>query len=279
MTAYRALVSSLGIVLLVVLGVAAHAMGAGAADVERRWVSFPSGEKTLKGFLSKPKGRGPFRAMLFNHGSLPKPGAMPDLAAFYDARGFVFFLPHRTGHGRSLGDDIRDRMAPYRGRMGFRKKQIELLEMDNADVMAAVAWLKAQPFVDPNRIAMSGYSFGGIQTLLASEKESGIGAYIAFTPGAMAWRNPQLRARLLTAVRRAKAPVFLIQAENDFSIGPSETLGPAIRAKGAPSRARLYDAFGSTKRDAHRRFPTRAAGTKIWGPDVLSFISQAWALN
>lgn len=245
----------------------------GPSGGERRWVSFPSGGKTLSGFLSKPKGAGPFKAIVFNHGSEREPGSQLDLAAFYNKHGFVFFLPHRTGHGRSPGADIRDRMAPYRGKMGFRAKQVQLLEADNADAVAAVEWLKARPFVDPRRIVMSGYSFGGIQTLLTAEKGAGVRAFISFTPAAMAWRNRQLRTRLLTAIEKAKAPMFLIQAENDFSTGPSQVLGPAIRAKGPPSRAKLYPPFGSSKRDAHARFPTRTTGTEIWGPDVLSFVT------
>jgi hypothetical protein len=32
-------------------------------------VSFPSGERTLRGVLYKPEGPGPFPAVLFNHGS------------------------------------------------------------------------------------------------------------------------------------------------------------------------------------------------------------------
>ncbi|MGC1582802.1 MAG: hypothetical protein WA766_15040, partial [Candidatus Acidiferrales bacterium] len=37
-------------------------------------------------------------------------------------------------------------------------------------------------------------------------------------PGAMSWRNPALRERLERAVRNAKAPIFLAQAENDYSL-------------------------------------------------------------
>ncbi len=46
-------------------------------------VSFQSGEFTLKGYLYKPKGFGPFPAMIWNHGSEKEPGFQPELAAFY----------------------------------------------------------------------------------------------------------------------------------------------------------------------------------------------------
>ncbi len=48
-------------------------------------VSFASGSLTLKGFLYKPAGAGPFPAVLWNHGSEKLPGWQPELAAFYNA--------------------------------------------------------------------------------------------------------------------------------------------------------------------------------------------------
>ena len=71
-------------------------------------VSFLSGDLTLKGFLYKPEGAGPFPAIIWNHGSEKLPGQQPDLARFYTSKGFVFFLPHRHGHGRSPGAYIQD---------------------------------------------------------------------------------------------------------------------------------------------------------------------------
>src|SRR5450755_1536646 len=56
---------------------------------------------TLHGFLYLPQGAGPFPAVLWNHGSEKWPGWQPDLAAFYTANGFAFFIPHRRGQGRS----------------------------------------------------------------------------------------------------------------------------------------------------------------------------------
>lgn len=240
-------------------------------------VSFPGASRTLRGFLYKPTGKGPFKAVIWNHGSMTEPGSQQELAAFYNRHGFVFFMPHRTGHGRSSGTAIRDRLAEFRGSRGYRANQVRLLEADNADVVAAVKWLKAQPFVDPNRIVMSGYSFGGIQTLLSAEKGLGVSAFISFAPAAMSWRNTRLRNRLLRAVQNAKAPIFMLQAKNDFSTGPSETLGPAIRDKGAPNRAVLYPAFGTENRHGHRAFSTWDLGAKVWGADVLAFIETVWS--
>src|SRR5262252_8910742 len=76
-------------------------------------VSFPSGDLTLRGFLYKPEGEGPFPAIIWNHGSEKLPGQQPDLAKFYTKQGFVFFVPHRHGQGRSPGAYIQDLIEKY----------------------------------------------------------------------------------------------------------------------------------------------------------------------
>src|SRR5215472_16932117 len=64
-------------------------------------VSFPSGTLTLHGFVFKPSGTGPFSAVLWNHGSERLPGRLQQLADFFTGKGYVFFVPHRRGQGRS----------------------------------------------------------------------------------------------------------------------------------------------------------------------------------
>lgn len=57
-----------------------------------------------------------------------------------------------------------------------QKFAVEQHEKYNEDVFAAVAWLKQQPFVDRNRMGVSGVSYGGIQTLLTAQKGLGLRA-------------------------------------------------------------------------------------------------------
>jgi carboxymethylenebutenolidase len=238
-------------------------------------VSFPSGNLVLRGFLYKPDGVGPFPAIVWNHGSEKLPGQQSELAKFYTKLGFVFFLPHRHGHGRSPGDYIQDRIEKYRAierdRTLFQKYVVKLHDEYNQDVVAAVAWLKGQSFVDQQHLVMSGCSYGGIQTLLTAEKGLGIRAFVPFAPAAMSWANTELRKRLLEAVLDAKAPLFLIQAQNDYNLGPSEVLGPMIKRKGVPNQARIYPPYGTTPQEGHGGFATKEGGIAIWGPDVLAF--------
>jgi len=242
-------------------------------------VSFTNGNLALKGFIYKPKGNGPFPALIWNHGSEKQPGWQPELAAFYNSKGFVFFIPHRHGQGRSLGEyivDVNERLVKEHNgnEEAAWKDEVRLHDVYNTDVAAAVEWLKAQPYVDKNRIVMSGVSYGGIQTLVSAKKIAGVKGFISFAPAAMSWRMIPLRQRLLKAIDNARAPIFLLQATNDYSTGPSEVLGPVIRKKGPPNQAKLDPAFGADAdhQKGHGAFACWNIGTEIWGPDAMAFI-------
>ena len=155
-----------GLLLLLCTGLASALPADPAAPT---LVTFKNGDMELHGFIYKPAGSGPFPAVLWNHGSEKKPGWAPDLAKSFLEHGFVFFIPHRHGQGRSPGEYIGDLVdqAPPEQR---NRAMVQLQETYNEDVAAAVAFLKKQPYVDPNRIVMSGVSYGGIQTLLSAEK-------------------------------------------------------------------------------------------------------------
>lgn len=233
-------------------------------------VVFPSGGLQLHGFLWKPDGAGPFPAIVWNHGSEKLPGSQPGLGAYYTAHGYVFFVPHRRGQGRSPGSYIQDLVAeaPLRARA---ERMVELQQAEVVDVVAAVNYIKAQPFVDGGRIAISGCSFGGIQTLLAGEQDLGVKALIPFAPGAMSWeQNLPLHDLLLRAIDSARAPVFLIQAENDYDLAPSHALSKEASKKGKDLQSKIYPVFGKGHQEGHWGFCT--AGMDVWGNDVLTFL-------
>jgi dienelactone hydrolase len=242
-------------------------------------IKYTSGRYLLPGYLYKPSGVGPYRVIIWNHGSERDPSVQPELAKFYTQNGYAVFLPIRQGHGKAPGIYIGAREAELRTNEHdaslMRTKLMALHELYNQDVVAAVAWLKEQRFAKAEALVMSGVSYGGIQTLLTAEKGLGIRAFVPFSPGAMSWGNPLLRERLATAARRAKAPVFLLQAQNDFSTGPSDVLGPLLKAKGSPNDAKLYPAFGTTNQQGHAAFACWSLGAMTWGEDVLTFLDAA----
>lgn len=245
-------------------------------------VTIQAGPYQLHGCVWTPDGPGPYPVMIFNHGSEknPAPCGPPDLAYFYHTKGFAFFTFQRHGHGASPGDYIMDlqKRALIAHRLNWSAAQSEVVglhELYNKDVEAAVAWLKQQEWADTEHIAMTGISFGGIQTILTAEKGLGIRAFLPFAPAAQSW-NPVLADRLKRAVRQARVPIFIIQAQNDYSTEPSKVLGPELEKKGPPNHAKVYPPFGTTTQDGHWRFGSQWDGIAIWAADVSAFLDATF---
>ena len=220
-----------------------------------------------------------FPSMIYNHGSTLNPDGEPTLAKLYVDSGYIFFAPDRHGQGTSKDAGpyhVTEQQKLDKRDSGYGKAVVALHEKYNRDVIAAVEWFKKQPYVDPNRILMTGLSFGGIQTVMAAEKDPGIRAYIPFAPAAMSWGLPALDRKLKNIVTNVRAPMFIIQATGDYSLGPVEELGQKLAEKGDPSkwRSKLYPQFGCTNDQAHRRFAQECDGIAIWSHDVLEFIDQ-----
>jgi len=235
-------------------------------------VTFPSGKLTLHGFLYRPAGSGPFPAILYNHGSERQPGPKLGLARVFTDKGFVFFLPHRRSHGRAPNDSFVD-LLYERGDAG----RVTLHEIHIEDQLAALQYLKQLSYVDLNKIAVAGCSYGGIQTVLAveanAEQKLGLRAAIDFAGGAMSWRSQSLRNRMVSAIRKASIPVMLIQAENDYDIGSSKTLANELERLGKPHNLMIFPPYGQTREEGHGGF--RSRGGDVWGAAVFSFLEGA----
>jgi dienelactone hydrolase len=251
-------------------------------------VAFPGpNNMTLHGHLYLPSVRSmgelagerrKFPVMIYNHGSEADPKGVPHLAKLYVDHGFVFFAPDR--HGQGLSKDAGPYIVDLQKAAHDGQASVKLHDLYNLDVIAAVKWIKEQPYTDKDHIAMTGISYGGIQTLLTAEKDPGIRAYIPFTPGAQSWNSPPLQQRLMTAVKNEKAPMFLIQAQGDYNLGPSETLGPILRQKRNEQKwtNKVYPQFGCTNQEAHGRFASQCDGIVIWDQDVLKFLKEVGEL-
>jgi carboxymethylenebutenolidase len=241
-------------------------------------VAFPSGQLTLHGLLYKPVGTGPFPAVLYDHGSAPgmlNNQAFDILGPLFVSQGWVFFAPYRRGQGLSAnaGPYIGDEIAASEKKGGIRAgaaTMVRLLQTDHLDdQLAALAWLRRQPFIQPKRIAVAGNSFGGVETVLAAEREPFCAAIDA-AGGAESWAEaPELRRVMERAVRNARAPIFFFQAENDFDLTPTKVLSAAMKDAGRPFQMKIYPPFGTSPSDGHS-FPY--LGSSIWASDVFSFL-------
>jgi len=254
-------------------------VGRGAASTGET-VAFPSGELTLHGVVYKPEGRGPFPAVLYNHGSaagMLSQQAFDALAPVFVSHGWVFFGPYRRGQGASatagpyIGDQI-DTATRTGGLAAAAALMVRLLETDHLDdQLAALAWLRTQTFVDARRIAVAGNSFGGIETVLGVEREHYCAA-VDSAGGAESWASaPLLQTVMVRAVRNSNTPVFFFQAENDYDVSPTTILSAAMRDAGKTADAKIYPPFGRSPQDGHT---FGYFGSSVWSADVFRFLGE-----
>ncbi|HET9180534.1 MAG TPA: hypothetical protein VFP59_00245 [Candidatus Angelobacter sp.] len=110
-------------------------LGSPAAGV----VTFPSGNLTLHGVLYMPKGKGPFPAVVYKHGSAPgmlSQKAFDQLGPLFAKRGWVFFAPWRRGQGLSADagpyiEDVIQTTWKKDGVAAAAKVMVRLLETDH----------------------------------------------------------------------------------------------------------------------------------------------------
>jgi dienelactone hydrolase len=261
--------------VLLVLAEVAGVVVAQAALPTPQEVTFPAGDLVLHGRLFVPDGVGPFPTIVWNHGSERFPGPyLPGLARPFVAAGYVFFAPFRRGHGTSPGPYIVDQVqaAPFAQR---NELTVKLLEEQVADQLAGLAYVQSLPYVDPSRIAVMGGSYGGIQTLLGAEANPGYIAAVDCSGAAQSWAgNPLLQARLQQAVTNLTIPVFLLQAQNDYDLTPTHTLGDLLAQLGKPAQTQIYPLFGdgSIGQAGHNMC---FMGAEVWSGDALAFIAAA----
>ena len=137
--------------------------------------------------------------------------------------------------------------------------------------MAALAWLERQPFTRGEPIAVMGNSFGGVETVLGASD----GRYCAAVDaagGAESWdKAPELRKLMLQSVRRAQVPILFIQAQNDYTVAPSNVLFEAMRKAGKKAAIRIFPAYGTSVAAGHS-FAWR--GGKVWAGTVFPFLDK-----
>jgi len=139
----------------------------------RHEVTYPSGDVTVSGVLLRPRGRGPFPAVVLNHGyiepSIYVTGQGLMREQDYLARaGFVVLHTDYRGHAGSDPASDRQREA----RLGYTR-----------DTINAVQAVKKEPYVDPGRVAMLGRSMGGGVTYNAIVAKPGlVKAAVVFAP-------------------------------------------------------------------------------------------------
>ena len=219
-----------------------------AVGGEFREVTYTPTPETLKGYLCRPSGAGPFPAVTYNHGGVGDiiGGAPKETCEALAAAGFVGFAPIR--------------------------RQTRSIAGNPDDVQAGLDYLLGLDYVDRNRVAMAGFSRGGALTFMAAARGAPIKAVVIM---ASAVPPPQSGFIFGDAVK-IRVPVLLLVAENDT--GSRKTMGQNIFEGMRRMSAALTEA-GNTpklivyppyKSDGHEMFFEIGA---YW-TDVVEFLKK-----
>ncbi len=239
-------------------------------------LSFPSGAWQLTGFLYTPPGGGPFPCVITNHGSGIHQGTTdicrPAMAAVLMSWGYASCLPHRRGYGRSPGPAWRSEVTAEFGTGEYDRQLAARLERESDDVITALDTLRSRPEVVADRIGVMGSSFGGTVSLLAASRTERFRCAVDFAGAAMNWeRTPLLRETMLSAARRLAVPLYLIQAENDYSTAPTREIATELQRLGKVHQAKVFPAFGLTADEGHL---FAGNGAMIWAREVRAFLGR-----
>jgi len=224
------------------------AMGGKASGDELREVVYTTTPETLKGYLCRPAGAGPFPAVAYNHGGVGDiiGGAPKETCEALAAAGFVGFAPIRRKTRSTAGHP--------------------------EDVQAGLDYLLRLDYVDRQRVAITGFSRGGALTFMAAARGAPAKAAVIM---ASAVPPPQSGFKFEDAAK-IRIPVLLLVAENDT--GSRKTMGQdtfdsmrrmsaALTAAGNPSKLIVYPPYGS---DGHEMFFEIGAYWK----DVVEFLKK-----
>jgi dienelactone hydrolase len=243
----------------------------------------------LEAYLFKPEGPGPFPLIVYNHGSRigdeHQERPVPHIARLLVPLGYAVLVPERRGYGKSEGRTVTEDVGSDRG-----AKFVERMEAEARDALAAVDYVTRAPDqgVDARRMAMVGWSFGGMVTTLAMGRDKRFSAGTVQAPAAANWNGkPIVQAALLKAAKGIRSPMLCAVAENDTQTESTRAICAAVRANGLPAELKIYPPFtppppapGTTSRPAGPNAPAPGhaifgpAGVAIWGDDLATFLRE-----
>lgn len=239
----------------------------------------------LSALVFRPKGKGPFPAVFFNHGRSitlnerkTKTSQATILGQLFAKRGYVFFALFRRGEGLSFDKGVHigellDKERESEGVEAANQLQIQLLvtrELD--DAVRAMTLLKTIPGVDASRVGVIGHSFGGSLALLFAASDTAIKATVDFAGGAGSWdNNSLLRNVLITAVNQLICPVLFVFASNDYSVEPGRVLDAELEREGKVHQLNIFPSFGKTAAEGHNII---YSAVEKWSLVVFPFLDQ-----
>ena len=246
--------------------------------------------------MYKPDGNGPFPLVIYNHGSrsgqehveIPWKG----IAAILVPQGYAVLVPERRGYGKSDGPTYDEEVQGDRG-----DRMMKRFREEASDVLAGIDYLKqsergpllqidratttsARNLIDFRRVAIMGWSHGGVVSLLTASERHEFVALVDQAGGALTWNSSTtLQRELPAAARKIKIPGLCMDAENDATTDAAKVVGEAIKNSGEWEKTIIYPPFTPTTNPSHIA-PGHlifGQGVSIWQNDLLEFLNPRLA--
>lgn len=237
---------------------------------------YPSGKMKIEAYVYKPEGTGPFPVVIYNHGS--RAGHEREERPFVYVGemlrrgGYVVIVPERRGYGKSDGPTFGEAIGEDRG-----PRFVARVREETDDVLAVVEFVNALPYADTKRMAVMGWSIGGIVSVFAASQSSVFGVVVDQAGGALTWdQSHAMQQALKEAAGKIRIPLLGMVAKNDRTTESVKTVVHEAEAHGATAQLIVYPAF--TPRDAGGVAPGHLIfgkdGWKIWEGDLQEFLSK-----
>jgi dienelactone hydrolase len=250
---------------------------------------YKNGDLNIEAYLYKPEGQGPFPLVIYNHGSRSGQERVEIpfrfIAAVLVPQGYAVLVPERRGYGKSDGQTYDEEVQGDTG-----DRMMQRFREEASDVLAGLDYLKKggasadsdrfrpTPAISPidfRRVALMGWSHGGVVSLLAASERREFVALVDQAGGALTWNHsPTLQHELITAASKIKIPALCVDAENDATTNAAKEVGKAIKSSGEWEQTIIYPPFTPTSNPSnvapgHLIF---AQGVSIWQDDLLAFL-------
>jgi carboxymethylenebutenolidase len=182
-----------------------------------------NGGPTVRAYVAKPEGAGPFPTVIMIHEFWGLNQSIVGKADLLAEEGYLVIAP----------DMFRGSTTSWVPRAIYQVISSKP-ENVNADMDSVYSWLESQTDVDPNRIAIAGFCYGGRTSLVYSLHNNRLAATVIF------YGSPETDAEVL---KNLPGPILGIFGGADQSI-PVETVNTfdaALTQAGIPHEITIYD--------------------------------------
>jgi dienelactone hydrolase len=239
----------------------------------------------------RPAGPGPFPVVVYSHGrsgteaersntELPDPRGH---IRYWLRKGFAVVAPIRPGYGGTGGGDREASGVAYDmfGNCWGRPDFARSASAATTAVLAALGWIRQQPWADATHIVLVGTSMGGLASIAtAATNPPGVAGYVNFAggTGGNGKRSPEqscgssdMEALMSEYGRTTHVPSLWLYAENDMFWGPDwpRAWHRAFARGGSPTR--LVMTAPVPYADGHQLL---ARGARLWTATVDRFLEE-----